>query len=156
MFGYFLYYKGSFINNNLNGKGILFYLDGNKIYEGNFNNNKIEGEGIKYYKNGSKKIEGKFNSINSCQGFYYSPYNEKIYEGEIINDIPINSQNQIITIYNDNTFKIYEGNIYKGLFEGQGIEYCPLVKDKILYKGWFSNNYLILTPKSKICKKNVI
>ena len=43
--------------------------------------------------------------------------------------------------------------MYKGIFEGQGIEYCPLVKDIILYKGYFSNNYLLLTLKSKMCKK---
>ena len=43
----------------------------------------------------------------------------------------------------NNTNKIYEGEIYNGAYEGYGIEYCPLVKDMIIYKGYFSNNYYI-------------
>jgi len=48
-----------------------------------------------------------------------------------------------IILYGDNTYKIYEGEIDNGVYEGYGIEYCPLIKDMIIYKGYFSNNYFI-------------
>jgi hypothetical protein len=139
--GYYLYYDGNFNNNDFDGKGILFYKSGAKFYEGNFNKNKIEGKGIKYYQNGSKKFEGIFNSLNSCEGKYYDPENNEIFSGKIENEIPIDSMN--IILYGDNTYRIYEGGIKNGVYDGYGIEYCPLVKDMITYKGYFSNNYFI-------------
>lgn len=35
-----------------------------------------------------------------------------------------------------------------GYYKGNGIEYCPLVKDLILFEGYFSNNYYI-SPSTK-------
>jgi len=126
--GKYLFYEGNFNNNMFDGKGILFCPSGEKFYEGNFNKNKIEGKGIKYYKKGSKKYEGIFDTINSFEGIYYSPDNKEIYNGKIVNEIPLNCKNCII--YNDNTFKIYEGGMKNGKYEGYGIEYCPLDKKK--------------------------
>ena len=88
-----------------------------------------------------KKIEGIFENKNICTGIYYNPSGEKIYEGKIINEIPFNGEN--LTVYDDNTNKIYEGSIKEGKYEGFGIEYYNLIKDKILYKGIFNNNYYI-------------
>ena len=42
-------------------------------------------------------------------------------------------------LYNDGD-KIYEGEIHNGLYEGEGIEYCPILKDRINYRGKFKNN----------------
>ena len=139
--GYYLYYDGNYNNNNFDREGILFYKNGLKFYKGNFNNNKIEGKGIKYYQNGSKKYEGIFNTLNDFEGKYYDPENKEIYSGKIKNGIPIDSMD--IILYGDNTYKIYEGGINNGVYEGYGIEYCPFVKDMIIYNGYFSNNYFI-------------
>ena len=111
------------------------------MYEGNFKNNKIEGKGVKFYKNGSKKIEGIFDTLNLCEGIYYSPENKEIYRGKILNEITINCKKGII--YNDNICKLYEGNMYKGIYEGYGIEYCPFVENRIIYNGYFKNNYFL-------------
>ena len=81
----------------------------------------MNGKGIKYYKNGNIKIKGTFSSNICLEGEYYNPSGNKIYEGEI-----------------------HDGN-----YEGKGIEYCPLMKDKILFKGDFKNviTLIILTQQ---------
>ena len=71
---------------------------------------------------------------------------QRMYKGKIINEIPIDSKK--IILYNDNTFKIYEGEMNNGYYNGNGIEYCPLVKDLVLFDGYFSNNYYI-SPNAK-------
>ena len=66
----------------LEGKGIQYYITGQKYYEGLFRNFKIHEEGTKYYKNGSKIVEGIFDTINTCEGIYYNPENKILYEGK--------------------------------------------------------------------------
>ena len=39
-----------------------------------------------------------------------------------------------------NTNKIYEGGIFNGLYNGEGIEYCPLINNKI-FEGYSKNNH---------------
>ena len=46
-------YEGDWENNKKEGKGKIFMRNGNK-YEGNWENNKEEGKGIFYYNNGNK------------------------------------------------------------------------------------------------------
>lgn len=120
--------------------------------------NQIKGKGIKYYQNGSKKIEGIFDTLNLCKGIYYAPDNKELYKGKIKNEIPIISND--VVLYNDNTLKIYEGEMINGTYEGYGIEYYPLVKDMVMYKGYFSNNNFILhktdDTTSKIEKKQIV
>ena len=72
----------------------------------------------------------------------YNPKNEEIYNGKIRNEIPIKTMD--IILYDDNTNKIYEGEISEGVYKGYGIEYCPLVKDMVIYRGNFLNNYFII------------
>ena len=139
--GNYLYFEGSIKNDKYDGFGNIYHLNKNLYYQGNFKDGNISGKGIKYYENGFKKIEGIFDTINKCQGIYYDPKGIKIYEGEIMNDIPFNANN--IIIYNDNTNKIYQGDIKDGKYEGFGKEYCSLISDKILYEGTFKNNYYI-------------
>ena len=81
--------------------------------------------------------------INAFFGEYYAPDCQKIYEGPFINCIPKESKN-IIIYNNNNTYKIFEGEISNGQFVGFGIEYCPFIKDKILYEGIFKNGLYAL------------
>ena len=83
-------YVGNFINGKMEGNGILFYEDGKKIfYNCTFKDNDLYGKGIIYYNNNSKKIEGIFNTINTCNGIYYNPKGEEIYKGLIFQNILI-------------------------------------------------------------------
>jgi len=111
-----LLYEGAFENGIFQGFGRLYEDDDNLehylYYEGNFFQNNIYGKGIKYYVNGLKKIEGTFKSINSYEGKYYNPKGKEIYNGKIINEIPMDFNN--IILYNDLGLKVYDGNIYNG------------------------------------------
>ena len=118
-----LYYEGEFLNEEIQGNGIFFYENGKKYIEGNFQKEYIFGKGIKYYENGSKKMDGIFKSINICIGKYYNPNNKVIYEGEIINEIPIKYDK--IKIYNDNMYKIYGRDIIDGIKKAKYLEYFP-------------------------------
>ena len=149
--GKYLFYEGNFDNDYFSGNGKMYYQNKEIFYEGQFEKNKIIGKGIKYYKNGKIKFQGNFSNNNCIQGIYYSPDEIKLYEGEFKNEIPLESEN--IIIYDNNTNKIYEGEIHNGLYEGKGIEYCPLIKDKILFKGNFKNNEYIL-PDFDINRSN--
>ena len=140
--GIYLYFEGGIKNDKYNGFGKIYYCQTKSLqFQGNFTNGEINGKGTKYYENGMKKIEGIFDNKNICMGIYYNPSGEKIYEGKIINEIPFNGEN--LKVYDDNTNLIYEGSIKEGKYEGFGIEYYNLIKDKILYKGIFNNNYYI-------------
>ena len=130
------------------GKGIQYYLTGEKYYEGNFKKNKIFDLGIRYYKNKSKKIKGYFNDNNNCEREYYNPENKLLYNGAIINEIPLNIDK--IILYNDEGYKKYEGKIKDGKYTDYGIEYSNYIKDMILYKGYFLfGNYLCMNESSK-------
>ena len=48
------------MNNKFEGKGILYYENGDINYEGEFVKNKFEGKGILYYENGNKHYGGDF------------------------------------------------------------------------------------------------
>lgn len=152
--GKYLYYDGQFNDGIFNGKGILYYQNGKKYYDGNFKNGEICGQGIRFYKNGSEKINGIFENKNSCEGKYFDPENKELYNGKIFNEIPKEGKN--ITIYADNMNKVYKGEISNGAYEGEGIEYSPLVKNMIIYKGKFSKNYYIASENECQRKSNPI
>ena len=126
---YYLYYEGNFKNGFFKGKGLKYYLTGEKYYEGNFKNNHFCELGIRYYKNNTIKIKGYFNDNNNCEGEYYSPENKLLYNGIIINEIPLKSDK--IILYNDESYKIYEGKIEDGKYLDYGIEYSNYLKDMI-------------------------
>ena len=44
----------------MDGKGIEYDENGNKLYEGEYKLDKWDGKGIKYYENGQKEYEGEF------------------------------------------------------------------------------------------------
>ena len=103
-------------NNNFSDIGKIYYQNKNIFYDGQFLNNKMNGKGTKYYKDGNIKIKGIFSNNICSEGEYYSPEGMKIYEGEFKNEIPKESKN--IIIYDNNTNKIYEGEIHDGKYEG--------------------------------------
>ena len=119
----YLYYEGTFSDGIIHGMGIIYYPNGQKYFEGFFEIGKIKGEGIKYYDNGSKKIEANFSDKNTCKGKYYSPDNELLYEGPMLDDIP--SNNKKIRIYSDYTYKIYKAEIKDDIYSISNIEYAP-------------------------------
>ena len=115
-------YEGEFFKGLFHGNGKQYELDNNNnlylYYKGNFKNNEICGYGIKYYINDFIKIEGIFDSINSYEGQYYNPLGKIIYNGKIINEIPMIRDD--IILYNDKGELIYNGQIYsKGFIEKQ-------------------------------------
>ena len=135
----------------MEGKGIIYYEEGKIIfYNGEFKNNEIYGKGIIYYYNNSKKIEGIFQTINKCKGIYYDPKGEKIYEGIIANEIPENWDNAII--YDNYLLKIYEGKIKNGAYNGKGIEFSDCIDNLKLHECNFINNYCI-DPDCKLNDK---
>ena len=75
----------SWINNKLNGKGVFYYVNGDK-YDGDFKDNKLNGYGTLYYKNGNKyEGEWKNNKKNGKGLFLFS--NDLKYEGEFKNNL---------------------------------------------------------------------
>ena len=136
--GRYLFYEGNFNNSYFSSYGKMYYQNKILFYEGQFEKSNINGKGIKYYKNGKLKFQGIFDYNMCILGIYYSPDGKKLYEGEFKNEIPLNSNYNII--YDNNTNKLYEGEIQNGMYEGEGIKYCPLINDKIIFEGNFKNN----------------
>ena len=119
----YLYFEGEFLDGKKQGEGIIFHPNKQKYFEGNFEEDKIKGKFIKYYDNGSIKIEANYKDSISCNGKYYSPDNELLFEGDIIDDIPCTDAN--IKIYNDYTYKIYIGEMNEELYNVINAEYFP-------------------------------
>ena len=119
----YLYFEGEFFQGKKHGKGIIYYPNKQKYFEGNFENDERKGEGIQYYDNSSKKNESIYTNTKSCKGKYYSPDNELLYDGDIINEIPCNDGN--FKIYNDCTYKIYIGEIKDDTYNITNGEYYP-------------------------------
>ena len=82
-----------------------------------------------------------------------NPENKILYEGKIKNEIPLNSTH--IQLYNDDAFILYDGEIKEGKYEGNGTEYSNCIKDMILYKGQFSNNFYIYEYNLELDKKDI-
>ena len=154
IYGKYLFYQGKFNNNIFNEEGTLYYRNGQKYYEGTFKNGEICGKGIRYYKNGSKKFEGIFENNDSFEGRYFNPKNKEIYKGKILNEMPYESKS--MKLFNNNMNKTYKGEIRNYSYEGQGVEYFPLIKDMVLYKGNFSKNYFIAPKMINENKENLI
>ena len=80
-------YVGQVVNGLREGKGIVYYNDGNR-YEGDFRNGKREGKGIEYYNNGDR-YEGDFrNGKREGKGIYYFNNGDRMM-GDYYNDNPI-------------------------------------------------------------------
>ena len=86
------HYKGDFANNDLEGYGKMKFLEEGHEYEGYFIANQIEGKGIFKWKNGDKYIgEMKNGKMHGKGKYYYS--NGKIFEGYFINGVKQKNEN---------------------------------------------------------------
>ena len=109
-------YVGELINDKREGKGIMYYTDGDR-YEGEWKNDLFEGKGIYYYKSGSR-YEGDFkNGKRKGKGVMYYPDDDR-YEGEWKNDL---FEGKGIYFYKSGSR--YEGDFKNGKREGKGIYY---------------------------------
>ena len=145
-------YKGDFLNEEYNGKGILIkdnaFIFGNWIngeckgkviykvddefeYEGNFENNKKNGYGVEKYNDGSQ-YEGNFlNNKKNGKGIYKFP-NGEIYEGNFKNDLYNGDGRYVWSLEN----KKYEGEFKNGIIDGKGIY---TYEDGSVFNGIFKN-----------------
>ena len=107
-------YEGDFKNDKIDGKGILYYNNGNK-YEGNWKNDKKEGKGILYYNNGNK-YEGNWKNDKKEGKGIFNFNNGDRYEGDFKDD-----KREGKGILNYNNGNKYEGNWKNDKKEGNGI-----------------------------------
>ena len=109
-------YEGDFLLGEMDGKGIIKYMDGT-CYEGDFKNDKYEGKGKITFKNGGS-YEGEFNNnLINGKGKYIYP-DGKIYEGDFRNGLK-HGFGKII--WNEN--KYFEGYWINNKQHGEGKYY---------------------------------
>ena len=125
------YYIGPVLNGLPNGKGKMYYKNGNLFYEGDFKQGIKEGNGKIFYEDG-EYYDGEFSNdqING-KGKYY--YDNGYYEGDLING----KRHGKGKYYWENG-KIYEGDWFNNLKEGYG---KFIYEDGCYYIGfWFKDN----------------
>ena len=116
-------YKGTFINNKFNGKGIYIWHEINKEYNGNFVDGKMHGNGIlkwggyMYYKggfnNGIKEGKGEIGYINGIKFFFDFQNDLPSYKGFMLDANNIFSE----VIYNQGKIIDQNNNEIIFLFE---------------------------------------
>ena len=124
------YYIGQFNNNLREGKGIIYYPNGNIVYEGDFVNDQFHGNGIFCWVEGEYYIGQFQNGKNNGKGILYYKDGKIKYEGDFVND-KFEGQG---TYYYENGY-YYIGDFKKGLKDGEGILYNG--DKKIVYEGNF-------------------
>ncbi len=141
-----------------NGKGIIEYINNNKILNCEFINNKREGKGIIKFKNNNDYIEIKFKNdkINE-EGIYYY-YNGDIYDGEL--DDNLNRNGNGILRYKNGL--IYNGEWKNNEKNGKGIiysnedDYEIIIKNNQLFEEYKIKEIFKLNIKDYIFKGNFI
>ena len=127
------YYIGNMLNGLKQGKGKLYYKNGNIKYDGDFVKDKFEGNGKYYYENGEYYNGQWFNGFKQGKGkIYYKNGNIK-YEGDFVND-KYEGDGKFIWKNGD----YYIGQFSKGLKNGNGIIFT--MNGDIKYEGGFVNN----------------
>ena len=122
-------YIGQILNGLREGKGIMYYYNGDR-YEGEYRNNNREGKGIMYYNNGDR-YEGYYKK-GKKEGkgiFYYT--DGSVYDGDFKKS---KSEGKGIFYYNNGDR--YEGEFKDGKIEGKGIIYY---NNGDIYEGYFRN-----------------
>ena len=133
------YYIGELLNNQLHGKGILYYKDGKIEYDGDFIKGKREGKGkyiwedgqyyigqwvnnlrhgkgIEYYKNGTIKYVGDFNN-GKLEGYGKYIYEDgEYYIGQWLNNLKHGKG----ILYHNNGTIWYDGEWVENKKEGNG------------------------------------
>ena len=101
------YYIGELLNNQLHGKGILYYKDGKIEYDGDFIKGKREGKGKYFFENGYYYIGEWLNNFMNGKGTVYYNNGTILYEGDWVGD---KKEGNGKNIYKDGT---YYGKIFK-------------------------------------------
>ena len=133
-------YEGKFKDNQYNGYGKLFNLNGETIYTGEFINNLKHGRGKLYENSFSKYIpkyegdwfEDKFHGI----GYYKYDDSKSFYKGDYKNNLKHGNGNLVIDNIN------YNGSFIDDNKDGEGIQIITYNKKTERYEGEFKkNNY---------------
>ena len=109
------YYIGEWKNGLRNGKGKLYYNNGNLQYEGDFVNDKFEGNGKYISKNGKYYIGEWKNGLKDGKGKFYYQNKNLIYEGDWVKDKPEGYGKRMLK-----NGKYYIGEWKNGLRNGKG------------------------------------
>ena len=127
------YYIGELLNNQLHGKGILYYKDGKIEYDGDFIKGKREGKGKYFFENGYYYIGEWLNNFMNGKGTVYYNNGTILYEGDWVCD---KKEGNGKNIYKDGEY--YIGEWLNNERHGKGIEYYK--NGTILYEGdWFGD-----------------
>ena len=111
-------YIGEVVNGVAEGKGICYFINGDR-YEGNMKNNIKEGKGI-YYFNDGNRYEGDFrNGIKEGKGIFYYKVGD-IYEGDFKNDT---REGRGIYYYNNGIREM--GDYHNGYRTGKQVALTP-------------------------------
>ena len=115
-----------------NGKIFLFLFNGDR-YEEEIKDGKYLGNLEIFYNNGNKFI-GEYNQFTeNRKGKEFNQQGKLLFEGEYINDIPMNGYK---IEYNDVGEIIFEGEYLHGKRNGKGKEY---LNGKIIFEGEYLN-----------------
>ena len=112
------YYIGELLNNQMNGKGILYYKDGKIEYDGDFIKGKREGNGKYIYENGSYYIGQWLNNNMNGKGAVYYKNGKVMYVGEWVNG---KKEGNGKHIFEDGSY--YIGQWLNNERHGKGISY---------------------------------
>ena len=127
------YFIGELKNNKKNGKGIIYYNNGNIKYEGDFINDNFGGNGKSTFENGEYYIGEFKNGLKNGKGIYYYNNGNIKYQGDFIND---KFDGNGKCIWEDCAY--YIGEWKNGLTHGKGKEFYN--NGNILYEGNYFNN----------------
>ena len=134
-------YEGEYINNIKEGYGKVYYKLLNDNYEGEFKNNQINGKGI-YKWNDGDVYKGDFlNGKMNGNGIYEWP-NGRTYEGEYINGIKEGKG-----IFKWSNGKIFDGYFKNGNPDGNGILKYNNKIYKVFYKKGIIKNKVKVNKK---------
>ena len=111
----YIYFKGKYIEYELNGRGKEYYWDGKLYYEGEYLNGKRNGKGREYNGFNNLIFEGEYlNGKRNGKGKGYYENGKLKFEGEYLNGKELLGNN-----YDE------DGNIYQcNKINGKGEEYC--------------------------------
>ena len=127
------YYIGENKDGKREGKGKMYYKNGDLMYEGDFINDKMEGNGKYIYEDGIYYIGQFKNTKKTGKGKFYNKNGDLMYEGDFIDDkIEGNGK----CIYENGNY--YIGQFKEGKRHGKGKMYYK--NGELSYEGDYTND----------------
>jgi hypothetical protein len=104
------YYEGSFVDDEIEGKGVRFYASSGNVYEGTFHKGEPYGKGVMTYKNGSR---------------YEGGWKGGKYHGTLLHSLSIALIEIVCLLAGFGVLSKFDGTLYSGyfhmhLFHGEG------------------------------------